>query len=226
MATRTFTLLQQMSMVGGRVADTTGRWPHTTNALLAGCFGIAGDAACQLFERKNRPAEDQEYDSARTARFFAYRVAVWGPIYSGFQTWMERTIGRSANPRIVAAKIFVDEMLWTPPCTALYYFFMAGMEGVEQGGPKALPEGLNRGWQRTFGEDGWDGLLWKTLKLNWPFWCVAHTVTYTVVPLRARVAFVSLVSVFWSGVLSNLNESDRQESEWSDLHEPDCLLLQ
>ena len=82
--------------------------------------------------------------------------------------------------------------------------FYATQAALEPGGT------VDAGWRRAYGTRFWDGLTWQTLQLNWPFWAAVHSLTYTVVPLRFRVAFVSTVAIFWNGVLSSLNEARRR----------------
>eukprot|EP00931_Biecheleriopsis_adriatica_P038379 TRINITY_DN21992_c0_g1_i1.p1 TRINITY_DN21992_c0_g1~~TRINITY_DN21992_c0_g1_i1.p1 ORF type:complete len:158 (+),score=9.01 TRINITY_DN21992_c0_g1_i1:68-541(+) len=113
------------------------------------------------------------------------------------------------EPGAVTSKILADQLVWTPPSMTLFYMCMA----VAEGGT------VNAGWHRAMGESAWDGTLWKTLKINWPFWGTAHIVTYALVPLTYRVAFVSMVSIAWNGILSGLNQAARERSVFErELH--------
>ncbi len=44
--------------------------------------------------------------------------------------------------------------------------------------------------------------LWPTLKANWVYWSAVHVLSFSVVPLNYRVAFVSIKNVTWGAFLS------------------------
>mmetsp|Transcript_128642 Transcript_128642/g.274527 ORF Transcript_128642/g.274527 Transcript_128642/m.274527 type:complete len:196 (-) Transcript_128642:236-823(-) len=173
--------------------QTLRKRPHFANMCVAATLGAAGDTGCQLLDGP------QNYEPGRTARFAAYRFCVWGPLYSVFVTALDRLIGARSSAGPVAAKILADQLVWTPPSCSLFYMAMSAMEG----------NALEVGWRRVVGENFWDGALWRTLRLNWPVWGAVHVVTFAIVPLQFRVAFVSMMSVFWSGVLSGINQQAR-----------------
>jgi hypothetical protein len=64
--------------------------------------------------------------------------------------------------------ISTRQALHAPPSLVLFYSTMATLEG------KSLSETMDR-VRHT---------LWPTLQVNWPFWAVVHTVTFSVVPLQ------------------------------------------
>eukprot|EP00931_Biecheleriopsis_adriatica_P038380 TRINITY_DN21992_c0_g1_i2.p1 TRINITY_DN21992_c0_g1~~TRINITY_DN21992_c0_g1_i2.p1 ORF type:complete len:193 (+),score=9.98 TRINITY_DN21992_c0_g1_i2:68-646(+) len=178
--------------------------PHVGNACFAAIVGGAGDVGNQLY-----CGCPEEYEPGRTMRLAGYRLCVWGPLYSCFVRALDRIIGPAASAGAVTSKILADQLVWTPPSMTLFYMCMA----VAEGGT------VNAGWHRAMGESAWDGTLWKTLKINWPFWGTAHIVTYALVPLTYRVAFVSMVSIAWNGILSGLNQAARERSVFErELH--------
>lgn len=65
---------------------------------------------------------------------------------------------------------------------------------------RSLSQGLERVQQ----------MLWPTLLVNWPFWGSVQCVTFTMIPLQYRVAWVSLFHVGWNAWLSGMNEQERQ----------------
>eukprot|EP00933_Yihiella_yeosuensis_P013143 TRINITY_DN12315_c0_g4_i1.p1 TRINITY_DN12315_c0_g4~~TRINITY_DN12315_c0_g4_i1.p1 ORF type:complete len:226 (-),score=44.78 TRINITY_DN12315_c0_g4_i1:603-1187(-) len=173
------------------------RHPYLANAIFAAILGAAGDIGSQVVEKRQEGLELQ-----RTARFSAYRLCVWGPFYSAFVVGLDRVIGSGSTPGLVAAKIFADQLVWTPPSCSMYVISMNAMEG------HPFQEGL----RRAFGEEGWDGAVWRILRLNWPFWSIAHVITYMLIPLKFRVFFVSGLSVFWNGVISQIYQKAREAS--------------
>ena len=107
-------------------------------------------------------------------------------------------------------QVLLDQLVWTPPSMVLFFVSMSVMEGA----------GAAAGWRRALGDAAagervpWDGMLWRTMQINWPFWGGVHSLTYSaVVAPQLRVLFVSLVSVFWNGVLSALNQGARRRRQ-------------
>ena len=52
-------------------------------------------------------------------------------------------------------------------------------------------------------------MLWPTLQVNWPFWSMVQLLTFGVLPKPWRVAWISVVHVFWNAFLSSLNQRAR-----------------
>ena len=90
--------------------------------------------------------------------------------------------------------MILDQGVWSPPALSVFYVYMRLLEGG------TLEEGVERARQ----------MLWPTLLVNWPCWGCVNCVTFTLLPLHFRVAWVSLFHVGWNAWLSGMNEKERQ----------------
>lgn len=186
-----------------KLLGTIQRRPHVKNALIASGVGAAGDLACQAVQGQDQMQID------RTARFAGQRLFIWGPLYSVWMTSLERIVGNAITPRLLLAKIALDQLVWAPPMIGVFFISMSTLEG----------QSLATTWHRTFGASFWDGLMWQTCCLNWQFWPAVQGLTYGVVPLPYRIAFLSTVNMFWNGVLSKIHDEGSVESLESGVKE-------
>ena len=177
-----------------RLAATYGRAnasrPIAVQSATAGVIASAGDVLMQLIEGHQR---EKPLDLSRTGRIAAFRLAIFGPSYSLWMRALERTVVVSSTARAVVFKTLLDQLVWTPPSLSLFYVTMARLEG------QPLATGVDRARR----------MLWPTLRVNWPFWCCVHVLTFSVVPPALRMAWVSTVQVGWNAFVSGLNETAR-----------------
>ena len=57
------------------------------------------------------------------------------------------------------------------------------------------------------------------MQINWPFWGAVQLLTFSVVPQPWRVAWISVVHVFWNAFLSSMNQAARIAHSMNDTHE-------
>ena len=147
----------------------------TSGALLG-----AGDITCQLLEKH------ESVDRARVVRMLGWGALFNGPLghlwYQGLD-WAVRLKGA----RGVAAKVLLDQLVYTPPLTFGYFVWQHALSSGS-----GLPEACRSASER----------LWPTLHANWLYWSVVHVATFTLVPLNYRVAFISTKNFFWANYLS------------------------
>ena len=110
----------------------------------------------------------------RTSRLCLYRSCIFAPGYVVWLGVLERTLGSSSVPWVVAKKVFLDQALWTPPCMVVLYGWMGLAEHVQGHARDATSArnlamvydefkcGLARGYERAV------DCLWPTLRVNWP----------------------------------------------------------
>ena len=88
--------------------------------------------------------------------------------------------------RGVATKVLIDQAVWTPPLTVIFFTY----EGSLQGG--SVADASQTALQK----------LWPTLKANWTVWPLVHLCTFSLIPLNYRVLWVNCANFLWSGFLS------------------------
>lgn len=110
------------------------------------------------------------WDAKRTAKMAAFGLALHGPIGHYWYGFLDRSIMAHAptSAAAVATKTAIDQILWAPIFTSVFFGSMKVMDGK---GDEIQEEISNK--------------LWPTMKVNWT---VYVTVCFTLV----KVEFMSL----------------------------------
>ena len=160
---------------------------HLTNAPLrtrmatASLLGACGDAVAQ---RAEAGAHDWER-TARRALWFGTGSAIPGHFW---YTNIERIV-RASGLQGLIQKIVLEEILYTPPLHAAFFFTDAKMQGFSNAVAMA-----------TVREKFWPALL-----AGWIFWPAMDIVTFSgLVPVRYRMLWVGLCQIGWSAYVSAL----------------------
>ena len=162
--------------------------PITTKSLTS-CFMLGcSDAVCQRVMPSSDSAEEASaFDVQRTARMASWGLLVNGPLGHVWYLALERLPLHAAPKALaVAAKVAVDQAVWTPPLTFAFFTY----EGVLQ--HETLAQSTGTAAQK----------LWPTLQANWMVWPLVHLCTFSVIPLNYRVLWVNCANFVWSGYLS------------------------
>ena len=94
-------------------------------------------------------------------------------------------------PLTVATKVAIDQLLFTPLCTLLFYAYKCASEGRPSHYTAELQE-----------------KLLPTLKAGWSLWPVAHVVNFAFVPTQHRILYANFVSVAGTFLLSRAAAGD------------------
>eukprot|EP00271_Cylindrocystis_brebissonii_P009677 TRINITY_DN24720_c0_g1_i1.p1 TRINITY_DN24720_c0_g1~~TRINITY_DN24720_c0_g1_i1.p1 ORF type:complete len:265 (+),score=47.41 TRINITY_DN24720_c0_g1_i1:150-944(+) len=173
-------------------------------AVTAGGLSLAGDTIAQFVERvKRRKAIEARaneetleeelaqapiwgnHDFVRSARMASYGFVFYGPGSYFWYQFLDRTFP-ARNAQNLLIKITANQVI-LGPCVLLVVFAwnFAWMGKLKDLGAK-------------YKRDTWQALL-----DGWRFWIPAACLNFGVVPLPARVAFMSSCSVFWNFYLSS-----------------------
>lgn len=173
--------------------------PMLTKGLTCGGLLMAGDALCQSMQRRQpnkTQSADGSFDWHRVSRMFFWGALFNGPAGHWWYLGLDRAVMLKGTHGIVA-KIVADQLLFTPPLTMLYFIWQHFLTSPADGIGAAL----------RFAADS----LIPTLKVNWVYWSAVHVLTFALVPLQYRVAFVAVKNFFWGGYLSyaaSVDDSD------------------
>lgn len=189
--------------------DSTRHRPLLTKAGVGAVLAMVGDGIVQGVEVAGRRKRDQEdssdsnetpggLDVGRTARMVCWRSIVNTPIIHYWFNILERTLPGAA-PGVVAKKVLLDQLVASPLLHLVFLPYMVLAEGGSSS------EALAR-TSRKFS---------TVMQLSWCFWPFVHCLTFSVIPLRHRVAWVNVGAVFWMAALSFINESDRKKGSIS-----------
>ena len=119
---------------------------------------------------------------------FGIGIFIRGPILHYFHTFLDKVVFRGANQQsipVIIAKVILDQALFAPAFTALYFYVQALMHD----------RSLKHTTRKLQDE------LLPIMKSNWSVWIPANVVGYAFVPLRLRVLWGNIVSIFWTAYL-------------------------
>lgn len=169
-------------------------------AVTASVLATTGDTVAQVVDRykKRKALEEQgipnqatdgvslwDHDWQRAARMASYGFLIYGPLS---QVWYEILdhFMPLKNLTNLSLKVVANQVILGPIVITLVFAWNKLWEGrLEQ-----LPE-----LYRT--------RALQTLIDGWKFWLPASVLNFGVIPLQARVAFMSSCSIFWNFYLSN-----------------------
>ena len=124
--------------------------PVLTKSLTSSLMLGASDIVCQKLVPSPHDATGGGLDVQRAARMASWGLLVNGPIGHLWYLGLERMV-RVQGALAIAAKVAIDQLVWTPPLTALFFTY----EGCLQG--ETLDEAKGCAAEK----------LWPTLKANW-----------------------------------------------------------
>ena len=131
----------------------------------------------------------QQWDQARSVRTCTWRAVVWAPVahyfWLGLETYVTPAVAH-LGWRGVALKIAFDFATVAPP---LVWSFLAWSKFWET---------LDADAARAHARDR----IGSTIVAVYCYWAPLHIVTYGIVPLRHRVAWVSLCSLGFGSLMS------------------------
>jgi hypothetical protein len=182
-------------------------WPLTTKSVTSAVLLALGDLGCQMAEQQcalHTPfstandmeriiltAANGELDLNRTLRMGAWGLFFGGSTGHFFYNAVEHMVPRSWNgPRGIAAKVFIDQALYTPPLTLAFFSFQHFLTLPFE--TRSLLESVTSSTDK----------LWPTLKVNWVYWSCVHIATFSIIPVDYRVLFVATKNLLWSAFLS------------------------
>ncbi len=119
-----------------------------------------------------------------------------GPVIHYFHSFLDNTVfaGRDqTSAKAVVGKLFIDQFIFSPAFTALYFYFSGLSED----------ESLSSITKRLRND------LLKIMQSNWAVWIPANFVSYYCVPLDLRVLFGNVVGLFWNAYLISVVSSRR-----------------
>lgn len=173
--------------------------PFRVAAAISGAVYGLGDLTAQAYEGRGL----RDLDAARLLRSSAAGALAHGPLSAGFYERLDRFVVLSAalgNGDAWFAPLFkvgVDQTLWAATWNALY-LSLQGATRLES--PAVIC--------RSVASSGWD-----VLRAGWRLWPLVHLLTYTIVPLEARLLWVDAVDLGWVSVLAAYAAQRRGKEE-------------
>lgn len=183
---------------GGR-----GQWRFPLkSAMIASSLVLTGDTIAQLRgrllvsktndENQNSNPENKDimvvnsikHDWLRSLRMATYGFFLYGPGSHAWYDLLDRTFAKQSLKNLLV-KVTLNQIVLGPCVIAIVFAW----NNLWQGKLKEFPN--------KYREDAFPALVY-----GWKFWTPASLLNFWVVPLQARVAFMSCCSIFWNFYLS------------------------
>ncbi|XP_034701072.1 protein Mpv17-like [Vitis riparia] len=167
-------------------------------ALTAGSLAFAGDTIAQLSERyrKRNSLSDSgfskdimwmlcsNHDWLRALRMASYGFLLYGPGSYAWYQYLDHALPKQTVENLLL-KVLLNQIVLGPSVVAIVFAW----NNIWQGKLSELPNKYQK-----------DAI--PTLITGYKFWIPVSALNFWVVPLQARVAFMSMGSIFWNFCLS------------------------
>ncbi|KAL4919074.1 protein sym1 [Aspergillus aurantiobrunneus] len=154
-----------------------------TSAVL---FGAGDTLAQQAVDRRGL----EKHDLARTGRMALYGGAVFGPAATLWFGFLQRHVVLKNAKATIAARVAVDQGLFTPTHLTCFLTSMAVMEGIDP-------------------IEKWKSSFLPSYKANLTIWPMVQGINFAFVPLELRVLVVNVISLGWNCILSVINSGGK-----------------
>jgi protein Mpv17 len=159
--------------------------PLLTKSFTSFSGFVVGDAIAQLYA-------GEKYDYWRTARFAAYGFIIHAPACHVWYGILDSRVYPKAptSPRAVVAKMAIDQLLFTPFATLVFYSIIKTMEGEAHKITSTIKE-----------------KFWPTLLAGYTVWPLAHIINFRFIAGNQRVLYINVVNVAWNVILCKIATS-------------------
>lgn len=190
--------------VGAKAGGAGFRFP-LKQALTAGSLALTGDTIAQVRERLRKRTTLQQHtgshsddsdeavmsgflsnhDWLRALRMTSYGFLFYGPGSYAWYQYLDHALPKQTAQNLLL-KVLLNQIVLGPCVIAVVFAW----NNLWQGKLSELPKKYQK-----------DAL--STLLFGFRFWIPVSALNFWVVPLQARVAFMSMGSIFWNFCLSS-----------------------
>jgi protein Mpv17 len=186
----------------GKREKMAGIWAKYNAALTANPLKVKtltsffGFTLGDLIAQSPDMLSGKPWDYMRTARFSAFGLCIHGPIGHYWYQFLDRTVMTNAPKSgiAVATKTAIDQLLWAPIFTSIFFSFMKTVEGHPD---QVVDEVKTK--------------LWPTMKVNWGVWPLAHLINFRFVPSSQRILYINSVQIGYNTFLSTMAAAKTKE---------------
>lgn len=174
----TTTATTPFAAISAAYASSLATSPVRTKALTSLVGFMVGDLCAQLLTPGG-------FEFARVLRLGAYGFFLDGPVGHLFYKALDQYVApeRPTDPGTILAKTAIDQLVWAPTMTVVFFVFLRLLEGH----PEAIVSTVH------------DRVL-PTLLANYFIWPFAHYVSFRWIPTDYRILYNNVISV--RGVLA------------------------
>jgi len=140
---------------------------------------LLGDIIAQTLITKG------DFDFFRLFRLSSFGFLIHGSTSHYFYGFLDGKIPGTTAP-IVAAKVFIDQVLWNPIFGIMFFSYVAALES----------KGLQYVIDKTKNE------LMTQVYGSWKVWPIAHTINFRFIPSSQRVLYINSIQIGYNCFLS------------------------
>eukprot|EP00906_Rhabdomonas_costata_P005156 RCo007737 len=179
-------ILSGLKQLWGRYVELLASRPLSTRCVTAFFLLGSSDVVRQGIELQLH--RHTQWDASRTLRMSLWYSVIHAPVYHLWLIMLDRHIGPSQSPRIVAIKVLMDCFIFAPTILGSFIFANSLMQG------HSVAEA----------RQSWYPKYVSVMQVAWAYWLPVHVVNYGVIPLAFRLLFVNTAMLVFGVLLSAL----------------------
>lgn len=175
--------------------------PISTKALTCMAGFAIGDGIAQLTTQKRGGFVQRlgNMDGYRTAKMAMFGLVWSGPVGHYWYNLLDKIVMPASpkHPAAVVGKVALDQLVYSPIGTAIFFAWNNVMSFTPH---NILPDIHAK--------------LWPSMLACWTLWPVAMTINMAFVPPHLRIAYINVISLAWTNILSRMaSEQKTPEAE-------------
>jgi len=143
---------------------------------------VLGDVIAQTLITKG------DFDFFRLFRLASFGFLIHGSTSHYFYGFLDGKIPGTTAP-VVAAKVFIDQVLWNPIFGIMFFGYVAALE--------------SKGFQYVI--DKTKNELMTQVTGSWKVWPLAHTINFRFIPSSQRVLYINSIQIGYNCFLSMIS---------------------
>lgn len=164
----------------------------TNPLLIKALTSLVGFSLGDILAQKFLGSSDSEFDFKRLARMAAFGFCLHGTTGHYFYGALDRAIPGTEAWK-VAAKVGIDQLLWAPIFTVMFFTFIGALEG------RSKDEIVNKVKRDT----------WTGVSGSWKVWPLVHVINFRFIPSSQRLLYINTIQIAYNVFLSMIaNKSD------------------
>merc|ERR1711915_39948 len=183
--------LLKMYRFVSKIKTLFSKHPLAANCVTYGTLYTGSEFLQQTIIRASDVDSQKGYDWGSIGRYTLMGTAIFPPLMFQWYKWLDaRYAGVGAS--LVARKILMDQLLFTPPMLATFFIGMSILEGRNDVTKEFREKALT------------------TFFANLGFWIPAHAVNFRFIPPAGRVVYIGTCSLLWVNFLCMVKRSGNE----------------
>ena len=162
------------------------------NTLSCGSFMLLGEIFVQRI-KKSKESKDNKYNYERIKQSTVVGLSQ-GPLHHYIYLWIERSLPGTSK-KIIFKKILVDQFLVSPIFISHFLYTSYFLEGRKL---KEIHDLFKQKFPKIYAAD-------------WMVWPLAQIINFSYVPLKYRVLYVNVISLFYSTFLCYIKHNPQEK---------------